>query len=171
MKRERLSFIYNHFEEIILVMSFAVMVAVIFIQVIMRYIFDNSLSWSEELGRFVFEWLTWIGLSLGARVGQHIKITLMVDKLPHTAAQTANIISEAIVIIICGLTIYYGVELSRMFVGSHFTTIKISLAWGYASVIVGCGLMIMRSLVSIANSIGNFKNGRNLFDNGEGGIE
>lgn len=171
MKRERLGFIYNHIEEIILITLFAIMVAAIFIQVIMRYVFDNSLSWSEELGRFVFEWLTWIGLSLGARVGQHIKITLLVDKLPNNLAQTANIVSETIVIVICGLTIYYGIELSKMFVGSHFTTIRISLAWGYASVIVGCGLMLIRSFASIIKSIRSFKAGSPLLSKGEGGVE
>lgn len=171
MKKNRLSFIYNHFEEILLVTIFAVMVIVIFLQVIMRYAFNNSLSWSEELGRFSFEWLTWIGISLGARMGQHIKITMLVDKLQYKGAQLANITSEIIVIIICGLTIYYGVELSKMFVGSKFTSIKISLAWGYASVIVGCGLMTIRSFVSIIKSIRNFKTGNSLLNIEEGGIE
>ncbi len=171
MKRERLCYLYNHLEEIILVTLFVLMVAVIFIQIIMRYVFNNSLSWSEELGRFVFEWLTWIGLSLGARVGQHIRISLLVDRLPSNAAQTANIISEIIVIIICGLTIYYGVELSKMFAGSRFTTIKISLAWGYASVVTGCGLMIVRSLGSIGKSITAIHNANRIIEGHQGGGE
>lgn len=171
MKRNRLNFIYNHFEEILLVTLFAFMVAVIFLQVIMRYVFNNSLSWSEELGRFLFEWLTWIGISLGARMGQHIKITLLIDKFHNKGAQIVNIISEIIVIIICGLTIYYGVELSNMFISSNFTTIKISLAWGYASVIVGCGLMVIRSLVSITKSIMVFKTGIPMLSTEDGGIE
>ncbi len=171
MKIKRLGFIYNHLEEIILVGLFAVMVAAIFLQVIMRYVFDNSLSWSEELGRFVFEWLTWIGISLGARVGQHIKISLLVDKLPNKGAQAANIASDIIVIIICGLTMYYGIELSKMFAGSNFTTIKISLAWGYASVIVGCGLMIIRSMESIVRSAVSFRTGEPPKAYEEGGVE
>lgn len=150
---KRLGFIYNHFEEILLVVLFAFMVAVIFLQVIMRYVFNNSLPWSEELGRFIFQWLTWIGISLGARLGQHIKITMLTDKLPPKGAQAANILSEIIVIIICVLTMYYGVELSKLFMATRFTTIKISLAWGYAALIVGCGLMTIRSLISIKNSV------------------
>ena len=150
---KRLGFIYNYFEEILLVALFAFMVAVIFLQVIMRYVFNNSLPWSEELGRFIFQWLTWIGISLGARLGQHIKITMLTDKLPPRGAHAANILSEIIVIIICVLTMYYGVELSKLFVGTRFTTIKISLAWGYAALIVGCGLMTIRSLISIKGSV------------------
>lgn len=169
MKNNRPSFIYNHLEEILLVSIFAVMVAVIFIQIIMRYVFNNSLSWSEELGRFSFEWLTWIGISLGARKGEHIKITMLIDKFPYKIAQIANIISEIIVIIICVLTIYYGVELSKMFVGSNFTTLGISLAWGYASVVVGCGLMTIRSMISIMKSIRSFMMGNLEVSSEEGG--
>lgn len=152
MKSKRLIFLYNHLEEIILVTLFAVMVAVIFLQVVMRYGFNNSLSWSEEVGRFTFEWLTWLGISIGAREGQHIKITLLVDKFPYRLAQLVNILSELVIIVICVLTLFYGIELSKMFAGSNFTTMKISLAWGYASVIVGCGLMALRSLASIVKS-------------------
>lgn len=170
MKKVNLRFIYNHFEEILLVTLFAVMVSVIFIQVIMRYVFDNSLSWSEELGRFVFEWLTWIGISLGARVGQHIKITMLVDKFSYKGAHAANVVSEIIVVVICVLTIYYGIEISRMFIGSHFTTIKISLAWGYASVVVGCGLVTIRSLASIKKSMGILISGGSKANIEEGGM-
>lgn len=152
MLHKRLGFFYNHLEEIILVILFALMVVVIFLQVIMRYGFNNSLAWSEEVGRFIFEWLTWIGMSLGARRGEHIKITLLTDKLPFRAAHAANILSSGIVVVICILTMIYGVELSKLFMGSKFTAMKISLSWGYASVIVGCGLMAIRSLGSVRSS-------------------
>ena len=46
----------NKTEEVVLVAMFALMVAIIFIQVIMRYVFQNSLYWSEELGKFLFIW-------------------------------------------------------------------------------------------------------------------
>ena len=171
MTRKRLVFMYNHLEEIILVSLFTVMVASIFIQVFMRYVINDSLTWSEELGRFTFEWLTWIGISIGAREGEHIKITMLVDKFPFKLAQAANILSDIIVIIICGLTIFYGIQLSDMFAGSNFTTIKISLSWGYWAVITGCGLMTIRSLVSIAKSFNCIRKNQQAVITEEGGAE
>lgn len=157
MRHNRLFTLYNHLEEVILVIFFGAMVLIIFLQVVMRYGFNNSLAWSEEVGRFAFEWLTWIGISIGAREGQHIKITLLTDKFPFRVAQMVNILSELIIITICLLTLLYGIEISRLFAGSNFTTMKISLAWGYASVIVGCGLMVLRSLASLVNSARNIR--------------
>ena len=64
----------NKLEEVVLVSMFCVMVLIIFIQVIMRYAFNSSLSWSEELGKFVFVWISWVGISIGARKNEHIKM-------------------------------------------------------------------------------------------------
>ena len=98
-KENRLFYLLNHTEEIVIVAMFAVMVAVIFVQVIMRKC-GNSLTWSEELGKFLFVWITWLGISLGERKGEHIKITMLTDRLPFRVAQVVNILSEIIVIIV-----------------------------------------------------------------------
>ena len=68
---------------------FALMVIIIFVQVIMRKA-GNSLSWSEELGKFLFVWISWMGISLGQREGEHIKITMLTDRLPFRLAQIVN---------------------------------------------------------------------------------
>ena len=151
-KENRLFYILNHTEEIVIVAMFAAMVAVIFLQVIMRYVFNNSLSWSEELGKFFFVWITWLGISLGERMGEHIKITMLVDRLPYKVAQVVNILSEIIVIIICAVTFYYGASLVFSQMGTHYAGIRISVSWGYLAVVVGCGLMIIRSVWGLGKS-------------------
>lgn len=146
-------------EEVLLVSMFAGMVLVIFFQVIMRYIFNNSLPWSEELGKFFFVWISWIGISIGAKRGEHIKITMLVDKLSFKKAHICNILSEIIVIIICAITVFYGIELVRTQAKVPYAGIKISMAWGYLAVVLGCTLMIIRDIINISNSINAIKKG------------
>lgn len=167
--KKRLFFVFNHVEEIVLVAMFAAMVAIIFLQVIMRYVFNNSLFWSEELGKFLFVWISWLGISIGQRRGEHIKITMLVDKLPYRTAQLINIVSDLIVIGICLVTFYYGVTLVISQAGTHYAGIKISMAWGYLAVVLGCGLMMIRSIAGICNSIGALINGVPPAASGEGG--
>lgn len=52
---------YNSLEAHLLVISLAFTTLLIFVQVVMRYVFNNSLSWSEELARYVFIWQIWLG--------------------------------------------------------------------------------------------------------------
>ena len=47
---------YNKFEEYLLVISLAVTVTLIFYQVIMRFIFNDAPSWTEEVTRYIFIW-------------------------------------------------------------------------------------------------------------------
>ena len=149
--KQRVFYILNHIEDAILVFLFAVMVVVIFIQVIMRKA-NHSLYWSEELGKFLFVWISWLGISIGQRKGEHIKITMLTDRLSFKPAQILNILSDLVVIGICVVTLYYGVSLVISQRTSPYAGIKISTSWGYLAVVVGCGLMTIRSIASICAS-------------------
>lgn len=52
----RIGNIYNNLEEYLLVVSLVINVLLVFLQVIMRTVFKNSLTWSEELSRYIFIW-------------------------------------------------------------------------------------------------------------------
>ena len=151
--------VLNRIEEIILVVLFSAMVLIIFIQVIMRKA-NNSLYWSAELGKFLFVWISWLGISIAQRKGEHIKITMLVDRLPYRVAQLFNVISDVIVIGICAVTFYYGVSLVVSQWTSPYAGIKISTSWGYLAVVLGCGLMMLRCVGSIVNSAVCLKNGK-----------
>ena len=160
--------VLNRIEEIILVVLFSAMVLIIFVQVIMRKA-NNSLYWSEELGKFLFVWISWLGISIAQRKGEHIKITMLVDRLPYRVAQLFNMISDVIVIGICAVTFYYGVSLVISQWTSPYAGIKISTSWGYLAVVLGCGLMMLRCVGSIVNSAACLKNGKP--EETEGGVE
>lgn len=159
----------NRFEDILLVAMFVAMVGIIFVQVIMRYVFNNSLAWSEELGKFLFVWLSWVGISIGARRREHIQITMLVDKMPYKSARMMDALVELILIGICGITAYYGMTLVFSQAGTHFAGIKISMSWGYLSVVIGCVLMIIRSAVTFIDAIIAAKRGEPEIEVREGG--
>lgn len=167
--KDKKGFIYyfNHSEEILIVSGFVLMVLTIFIQVVMRYVFNNSLYWSEELGKFLFVWISWLGISLGEREGEHIKITILTDRLSFRNAQLANIISSFIVLIICATISYYAYSLVISQMGAHYAGIKISMSFGYLAVLLGCLLMCIRGFASIVRSVKALKSGQPKYSGGE----
>ena len=88
----------DQLENICLVAMFAIMVAAIFLQIIMRFVFNNSLVWSEELGKFIFVWISWLGISIGERKNEHIKITLITDKLPPLGKKISEIAAYTVLV-------------------------------------------------------------------------
>ena len=65
-----------------LIAAAAVMLACIAIQVVMRYVFGQTPSWSEEVAILMFAWTTLGGLALGIHEGFHVRLTLALDPLP-----------------------------------------------------------------------------------------
>lgn len=65
-----------------LIAAAAVMLACIAIQVVMRYVFGRTPSWSEEVAILMFAWTTLGGLALGVHEGFHVRLTLALDPLP-----------------------------------------------------------------------------------------
>lgn len=59
----------------------AVLVSLVFIQVVLRYVFSNGLVWVEELDRYIFVWLMFLGIAMGVYKQKHIAITAVADRL------------------------------------------------------------------------------------------
>ena len=59
-----------------------VMVAVVSAQVALRYGFNNSIDWADEISRLCFVWLIFLAIPLGIRRGAHIGIELLTVRLP-----------------------------------------------------------------------------------------
>ena len=78
---KKLVHFYNKFEEYLLVYSLMFMVIIIFMQVIMRYVFNSSLSWSEELARYLFVWQVFLSASIGVRKNNQIRVEIFSSKI------------------------------------------------------------------------------------------
>lgn len=146
-------------EDICLVAMFALMVAAIFLQIIMRSVFNNSLSWSEELGKFIFVWISWLGISIGERRNEHIRITLLVDRLSVKWQKIFEIIANVLLFAILAITLYYAVTLVISQSHVHYAGIKISTSWGYLSLVLGCAFMSLRLIGGIVRNIVFLKKG------------
>jgi TRAP-type C4-dicarboxylate transport system permease small subunit len=72
---------YNIFEKYALIVMMMAMVIVIFAQVVSRYVFGHALFWSESLGKFIFVWMSWLGVSAGLKEKEHIQVKLFPDHL------------------------------------------------------------------------------------------
>ncbi len=68
-----------------LIAAVALMFVCIALQVVMRYVFGNALSWSEELALLMFSWAALGGLALGVHDGFHVRLTLVLEPLPAGA--------------------------------------------------------------------------------------
>lgn len=150
-KIKKASFFLNHLEEILLVTFLATTVVLVFLQVCMRYIFNNSLSWTEELARYLFVWESWLGISIGAKHGKHLRIELLTNKLKGRALTSVLTLADIVTLLILGVLIYYGADLTnKMFaMNINSASLRIPMGFIYMALPVGCSCMVIRTLSDI----------------------
>lgn len=72
----------KYFEESLMLILLAAMVCIMGLQVFMRYVMQNSLSWPEEMTRYMFIWFVFLGISYGIRNDIHIRVNLLETFFP-----------------------------------------------------------------------------------------
>ena len=141
----------NNFEEYFIVWTMAIMTVLVFLQVVMRYVFANSLSWSEEMARFIFLWLSWIGASYAVKERSHFRVEMFANMIQGTARKYFECLILIIWFIFSLFLTWFGTEL-LLFLhdsGQFSAAMEIPMTLPYASVPVGCGLMSIRLLIEI----------------------
>lgn len=143
---KKLISIYNKLEEYFLVYSMILMVVVVFIQVIARYVLNNSLSWSEELVRYLFIWQVWLGASLGMRINEHIRVDMFVKKLPDLAQRVLDLFIILLLLWFYGFLIQYGFLYLQSVIAKNMTStaLQLPLAYVYASLPLGSVVIALR---------------------------
>ncbi len=98
VKAERWIF---HALEVVLVGLLAGMVVMVFGNVVLRYLYNSGLDLSEELSRYFFVWLTFIGAVVVMRENGHLGVDTLVGKLGRKGRLICMIVSDLIVLICC----------------------------------------------------------------------
>ncbi|MCI8645467.1 MAG: TRAP transporter small permease [Firmicutes bacterium] len=146
-----LRFIDDKLEEILGIVGLAVMVVLIFLQVICRYVLHAALPWSEEIARFLFLWVIWLGASHATKERKHIRLDVVTSRLKGMTRTIIQGLAYVIwLLFMCILSI-----LSLQLTLNIFNLNQVSTAAGvpmwiaYASVTVGAILCVFRLIQNV----------------------
>ena len=121
------------------------------VQVFMRYVAGASLSWSEELARYMFVWLVYIGISYGAKVMRHIKIDAGLYLFPKGIRRHVVILGDIIFLIFSLVIVYYawGLVVRQYTLGQLSPAMQLPMWIVYLAPCVGFGLTAIREIQTI----------------------
>jgi TRAP-type C4-dicarboxylate transport system, small permease component len=92
----------EHFEEYVLSGLLVVISVVMMLQVIMRYVFNASLSWAEEASRYAFVWSALVSIGYSIKENSILKVDTLVEALP------AGLKHLLITLINISVTLFFG---------------------------------------------------------------
>ncbi|CDX04876.1 Sialic acid TRAP transporter permease protein SiaT [Desulfitobacterium hafniense] len=150
----------QRFEEVAIVAGFLFFTILITLQVINRYVLTfadiaNINVWSEELARYVFIWVSYIGAALVIKKRANINVDAVTRILPVSFSKVLNLVSSLLTFVLFYILIKGGIATITMQVTNHQVTpaMGIPMYIPYLAVPLGISLMFFRTLQNIIADI------------------
>lgn len=148
----------EHFEESILMFFLVLISCVMFLQVIMRYVFNNSLTWPEEFCRYCYVWTTFFSLAYAIRHGNMLRVAVVVDMFPQTVRKVVFILVNVVCLIVYLVFFFHAIGVVRSIgrIGQTSTAMELPMAAVYMCTVLGFGFAALRTAQAIYSQIRNF---------------
>ena len=145
---------------------YALIVITIFMEVFRRFFLSYSSIWSEEIARYAFIYITWIGAAAAVKERAHIRIDVILPLLPNKGKAIVFIFGDIITLILACIALYWSMDpvLNSIHFGSVTHGLRISQAWFLSAVPLGFTLIIWRLLQSMKRDLSDLKAGRPVFE-------
>ena len=153
-------------ERWLLLTFYVMLVATMAIEVIRRELFAYSSIWGEEIVRYSFIYLAWIGAAAAVKERAHIRIDVILHYFGPRMKAAFYIFGDLVMLVVALVALYWSYEtvhVSAKF-GSVSHGLRISMVWFLMAVPLGFALMIWRLLQSLWRDINDFRTGRPVFE-------
>lgn len=130
----------------IIVVSLALMVIMVFSNVVLRYVFNSGITVSEELSRFFFLWLIFIGAIVAMKERAHLGVDTLIARLPRAGKIVCVLLSNALMLWVCYLFFVGSWRQTVVGLGTDMPATGISMAYHYATGLVmsvGIGVILL----------------------------
>lgn len=138
--------------EVVMVLCLAVMLVMVFGNVVLRLFFNTGIDLSEEIPRFAFVWMTFLGAIVGMRRRAHLGVDIVVQMLPALGRRVCWAISQAVMLVCC-VYIVYGTWLQHDIIqGNASPVAQLSMLWVFGvSYLTGTaiGFMCLSNLIRL----------------------
>jgi TRAP-type C4-dicarboxylate transport system permease small subunit len=114
----------------------ALMVVMVFGNVVLRYAFNSSITVSEELGRWMFVWITFIGAAVALRERTHLGTDALVARLPPRGKKACIVIGHLTMLYVCWLVLDGSLQQTRINWDVVAPSSQLSMAFLYMAGVV-----------------------------------
>ena len=98
----------------LMAVALMIMVALVFGNVVLRYGFNSSITVSEEVSRWLFVWITFMGAVVALREHAHLGTDALVSRLPPLGKKICYVLARLAMLYVCYLVFKGGVEQTRI---------------------------------------------------------
>lgn len=153
-------------ERWLLLIFYVMLVITMAIEVLRREIFAYSSIWGEEIVRYSFIYLAWIGAAAAVKERAHIRIDVLMHYLGPRPKALLYILGDLVMFVVAVIALYWSFEtvlISAKF-GSVTDGLRVSKVWFLMAVPAGFALMMLRLIQSFLRDIRSLRDGTPVFE-------
>ena len=135
---------------ILLAVFMALMVADVLLGVFNRFLFKLSISWTEELARFLMIWVSMLGAAIALKKGAHVSITFCVNRFGgfrHILVWINFLILAVFLLFVC----LFGFKLCFSQAAQLSPVLRLSMRWPLSAIPTGCLIMMVHILAAFTS--------------------
>ncbi len=132
--------------EVLIVVFMVAMVVMVFGNVVLRYGFNSGISVSDEMSRYCFIWLTYVGAMVAMREGGHLGVDSLVKHLPIHGKKVCLFLSESLMLLCNGLFFLGTYKMHELQVTNISPVVGISMIWVYG---IGYVVGIVMGIINV----------------------
>ncbi|MBV6651611.1 MAG: TRAP transporter small permease [Hoeflea sp.] len=153
-------------ERWLLLLFYVMLVLTMFIEVVRREVFAYSSIWGEEIVRYSFIYLAWIGAAAAVKERGHIRIDVLMQYVSPKVKALLYIFGDIIMAIVAVIAFYWSLEtvlVSAKF-GSVTHGLRISQVWFLSAVPLGFALILFRLAQSFLRDFRDLRDGKPVYE-------
>lgn len=140
--RKAVKYVVTHFEDIALTFFFAVMNVSLFLQISTRTLW-HQLPWTEEVSRFCYIWILYLGMAFSKKLGLNINITFITNPLGAKAKKALHVFLEVLELVIYAFLLYWSIRFCDFAKMDLMPTLVQTMLWIYVSLPIGIFLTMI----------------------------
>ncbi|MEN9417369.1 MAG: putative small permease component [Pseudomonadota bacterium] len=124
----------------------AVMAVLVFVNVVSRYLFNQSIIWVEELTQYQMIWITYLGAGLALREGRHVAVDTLQDLLPETPRRILRTLVAAAIALFMLVVTVLGVQIALFTWNQETPVMNVPAGLPYLGVPIGTAMCLLHLL-------------------------
>jgi len=140
--------------ELIAGLLIAAITVLVTVQVFARYVLNNTPPWSEELCRYLFIWVSFLGACVATRRAAHLGVDSLVTRLPAGAREVLRHAVTALIVAFAGLLVWQGVALVPAMASQRSPSMGISLQYVFAAIPIAAVIILGLQVRALARAWG-----------------
>jgi TRAP-type C4-dicarboxylate transport system permease small subunit len=132
--------------ELLVVVCMVAMVIMVFGNVVLRYAFNSGISVSDEMSRYFFIWLTYIGAMVAMHEGGHLGVDTLIKHLPVLGKKVCLFLSEALMLFCNGLFFLGTWKMHDLQVSNVSPVVGLSMIWVFG---IGYVVSVVMAIINL----------------------